>query len=112
MNSIMKSAGFVYIYMCVYTNIMVVGELFTLGYLTGSQRRSGNLEYAKPGKNFFLLFLLFVYWDYVSVSRSILTHLHTLTFDACTQFALITLMEFSNYSIEKKKKTSYSNSSI
>ncbi|XP_055316774.1 guanylate cyclase 32E isoform X2 [Sitodiplosis mosellana] len=49
MNTIMKSAGFVYMYMCVYTNIMVVGELFTLGYLTGSQRRSGNLEYAKPG---------------------------------------------------------------
>lgn len=46
----MKSAGFIYICMCVYTNIMVVGEVFTLGYLTGSQRRSGNLEYAKPGK--------------------------------------------------------------
>lgn len=45
----MKSAGFVYTYLCVYTNIIVVGEVFTLGYLTGSQRRSGNLEYAKPG---------------------------------------------------------------
>lgn len=49
MNSIMKIAGFIYVYLCVYTNIIVVGEVFNLGYLTGSQRRSGNLEYARPG---------------------------------------------------------------
>lgn len=74
----MKSAGFVYIYMCVYTNIMVVGELFTLGYLTGSQRRSGNLEYAKPGK-----FLKIIFTQTLSIfslcilSHVALTHLHT-----------------------------------
>ncbi|KAJ6645523.1 Guanylate cyclase 32E [Pseudolycoriella hygida] len=28
---------------------VVIGEIFTLGYLTGSQRRSGNLDYHKPG---------------------------------------------------------------
>lgn len=49
MNSNMKTAGFVYICFCFYTNMIVVGEVFTLGYLTGSQRRSGDLEYAKPG---------------------------------------------------------------
>lgn len=50
MNSIMKIARFIYVYLCVYANIIVVtGELFTLGYLTGSQRRSGNLEYSRPG---------------------------------------------------------------
>lgn len=55
MNPIMKFAGFVYIYLCVYTNIIVVGEVFTLGYLTGSQRRLGNLEYAKPGTILFII---------------------------------------------------------
>lgn len=57
MNLNMKSAGFVYIYFCVYTNIIVVGEVFTLGYLTGSQRRSGDFEYAKPGTCIELFYL-------------------------------------------------------
>lgn len=61
MNSIMKYAGFIYVYLCFYTNIIVDGEVFTLGYLTGSQRRSGNLEYARPGMNHpFYLYLLFI----------------------------------------------------
>lgn len=42
--------GFLYVYLCGYKTITVIGEIFTLGYLTGSQRRAGNLEYAKPGK--------------------------------------------------------------
>lgn len=50
MNSIMKIAAFIYVYLCVFTNIIVYGEVITLGYLTGSQRRIGNLEYARPGK--------------------------------------------------------------
>lgn len=63
----MKTAGFVCICYCVYTNIIVVGEVFTLGYLTGSQRRSGNFEYAKPGKrnkmNFSLAFFFWFYFE-------------------------------------------------
>lgn len=42
--------GLIFVYLCGYKSIIVIGEVFTLGYLTGSQRRSGNLEYAKPGK--------------------------------------------------------------
>lgn len=34
--------------------VFVTCEVFTLGYLTGSQRRPGNLEYPKPGKTNFL----------------------------------------------------------
>lgn len=49
MKSNMKSAGFVYVYFCFYASVIVAGEVFTLGYLTGSQRRTGDLEYAKPG---------------------------------------------------------------
>lgn len=41
--------GFLFVYLCGYKSIIVMGEIFTLGYLTGSQRRAGNLEYAKPG---------------------------------------------------------------
>lgn len=41
--------GFLFVYLCGYKSIIVIGEVFTLGYLTGSQRRAGNLEYAKPG---------------------------------------------------------------
>lgn len=29
--------------------LAVTGEIFTLGYLTGSQRRPGNLDYPRPG---------------------------------------------------------------
>lgn len=28
----------------------VTAEIFTLGYLTGSQRRADNLDYSRPGK--------------------------------------------------------------
>ena len=42
--------GFSLIYFCALKNLFVIGEVFTLGYLTGSQRRAGNLEYAKPGE--------------------------------------------------------------
>lgn len=44
---------FLFIYLCGYRRIVVIGEVFTLGYLTGSQRRSGNLEYHKPGLHLF-----------------------------------------------------------
>lgn len=54
----MKSAGFVYIYFCFYTSVVIVaGEVFTIGYLTGSQRRTGDLEYAKPGTVIRLCFI-------------------------------------------------------
>lgn len=42
--------NFLFIYLYGYQIIAINAEVFTLGYLTGSQRRSGNLEYAKPGK--------------------------------------------------------------
>lgn len=29
---------------------LVLGETFTVGYLTGSQRRAGDMEYNRPGK--------------------------------------------------------------
>lgn len=48
--------GIFFILLCGYRSIVVIGEVFTLGYLTGSQRRSGNLEYHKPGKFFFFFF--------------------------------------------------------
>lgn len=41
--------GLLFIYLCGYKSVIVIGEVFTLGYLTGSQRRAGNLEYQKPG---------------------------------------------------------------
>lgn len=47
--------GFLFVYLCGYKSIIVIGEIFTLGYLTGSQRRAGNLEYAKPGKWHFIM---------------------------------------------------------
>lgn len=33
-----------------YLKISVSGEIFTLGYLTGSQRTPGNLDYQRPGE--------------------------------------------------------------
>lgn len=48
--------GFLFIYLCGYKSVIVIGEVFTLGYLTGSQRRAGNLEYAKPGTVIFFFF--------------------------------------------------------
>lgn len=33
-----------------YFTSLTQAEIFTLGYLTGSQRSPGNLDYQKPGK--------------------------------------------------------------
>lgn len=30
--------------------VMIGGDVFTIGYLTGSQRRPGDREYARPGE--------------------------------------------------------------
>jgi hypothetical protein len=35
------------------SNDYVMGEIFTLGYLTGSQRKPGDMEYIRPGKQIF-----------------------------------------------------------
>lgn len=58
--------GLLFIYLCGYKSVIVIGEVFTLGYLTGSQRRAGNLEYQKPG-----LLNLWMIFDYVTKFDSI-----------------------------------------
>lgn len=55
--------GFLFVYLCGYRHVFVIGEVFTLGYLTGSQRRTGNLEYHKPG-----MFVNFIkYLSYICI---------------------------------------------
>ncbi|XP_037032480.1 guanylate cyclase 32E isoform X2 [Bradysia coprophila] len=51
MNSMFKKtfAKYIIVLLICFKSKAAIGEIFTLGYLTGSQRRSGNLDYHKPG---------------------------------------------------------------
>jgi len=43
------SGGLLLLLLCLYQSAPCHAEVFTLGYLTGSQRRPGNLDYQRPG---------------------------------------------------------------
>ncbi|XP_032587491.1 speract receptor isoform X2 [Drosophila mojavensis] len=46
---LLRYSGLLFLLLCVYQCPGCYGEVFTLGYLTGSQRRPGNLDYQRPG---------------------------------------------------------------
>lgn len=45
-----NSVGFLFVLVSIMDICVVFGDSFTLGYLTGSQRRAGNVEYSMPGR--------------------------------------------------------------
>ncbi|KAL7734949.1 hypothetical protein ACLKA6_011215 [Drosophila palustris] len=45
----LHSGGLLLFLICIYQLTSCHAEVFTLGYLTGSQRRPGNLDYQRPG---------------------------------------------------------------
>lgn len=62
MNSMFKKtfAKYIIVLLICFKSKVAIGEIFTLGYLTGSQRRSGNLDYHKPGNNYFQLTIIII----------------------------------------------------
>lgn len=46
---IRRHPGLLFLLLCLYQSASCHAEVFTLGYLTGSQRRPGNLDYQRPG---------------------------------------------------------------
>lgn len=61
--------GLLFIYLCGYKSVIVIGEVFTLGYLTGSQRRAGNLEYQKPGTCVTIILFRQLCWRFAIVEN-------------------------------------------
>ncbi len=61
MNSMFKKtfAKYIIVLLVCFKSKAVIGEIFTLGYLTGSQRRSGNLDYNKPGNHILIFYYFF-----------------------------------------------------
>ncbi|XP_030080171.1 speract receptor isoform X2 [Drosophila hydei] len=46
---LLRNRGLLFLLLCLCQCSTCYGEVFTLGYLTGSQRRPGNLDYQRPG---------------------------------------------------------------
>lgn len=68
-----------------FLKIGVDGEIFTLGYLTGSKRRTGDFEYIKPG----LFTLPFQFNEKKNISPT--AHHHIFDFFVCNSWEIFFL---------------------